>query len=361
MKPTNGYRNIGLLSILVALITSTLVGTPAHAAGPTFDFTGLKLPAGASITVDKTTFEYGGTQIYISLKTPDAPANSLLKLSDVVISGLPAGAIAPSNKIDYYDLSIQYPNFSLRIAESDITQSDVKISISGTGTYELKGDLAYPKSYAATIANLEALGLEASDGYNYWSGDSRFGFYISARTKEGVAPFSLVVIKTVLGGTGRAAVNLKTVFRPIAMSSTPNEIFLGDSTTDPTINRTNTTLTSTFAKYIPSTIDIKRVKAPKGYLVSAFDFNDFIYDPITNRTSLIVEVRKSGNSTKALKITGASVAQGKVLKTLKNVAPSYDAVKNVTTYTFTIGSIAGDARIGKKLAISAIFTLVNKG
>lgn len=469
------FKKISVITLAIITSSTTFLSAPAYSAGLEADFSGVALPSGASITLDRATFEYGGTLLYITIKSPGAPANSVLKLQNFKVSGLPDGAESSVLGIYYYQINDQYPNFNFLLTNKDLTQSNIKVTFTGTGTYEKNSDLAYPKSYSGTFSNLDALGIEVTDGYNVYSSEGRYGFYISIKTKADVAPFSIVIGKSELRGKSFAPVALSHPERVFEVTATPTEIFLGESTTDPTINMTDVAITVTFRKYIPSTtrqivtapenlevvrltqisyfeegkksyigvvvkntsdkpinvdgralvisdessgsakkisgidaqtslatiqptiddsesnyyqfsfavpldlrenmklavsgalktvspsiINTKKVRLPKGFTLKGTDFSHFSYDPLKNQTQIWVSVTKPTDSNVVLKISGVSISSGKASPTLTYAPYFYDQAKNQSRYLFDLGSISGDARVGKKITLAATLTAVKK-
>ena len=320
-------KNRALKLIVIVSFISSLFVSPASANEITFDTSGIKVPAGITFNVDGVNSENGYTELLITIKSTLAPTSKVLAFKDFEISGVSDEPNQRPQRIQYFFGDSFNQQETRNLSDEDITGKKLNIVISGTGTLEDRSDIAYPNSYASVIAALDAMGLEATEGYNTWSSNDTYGYYVLAKLKAGVAPFQIKVKSTTLSSNGVVAETLKVTNQAELMGVEPVEINLGYGFVDPSIKLTGVTLKSVFAKYTPSTIS-SSLALPDGVRYEKNDYERVYYDSATKKSSINILVKNitdrtiSVNSSK-LKIVDKSTSPARVVAT---VDPNYSLI-----------------------------------
>ena len=312
-------KNRALWLFSVISITSSLFVTPASASEITFDTSGLKVPAGVTFSIDGVRFENGYSQLYLTFSTTQDATSKVLAFKDFEISGIMNGTNPVAQKIQYfYGESFNISN-SVYLLEEDITAKKLNLTISGTGTLENRSDIAYPKSYSRVIASLDAMGLEVTEGYNTWSSDNKYGYYVLAKLKAGVAPFQIKVKSATLSSNGVVAESLEVFNQPVQMGVDPMEIYLGSGLVDPSIKLTEVSLDAVFRIYTPSALT-SSISLPTGITSEALTKNNIYYDSVRNKTEINASLKNTTDKTISvnfakLKVVDKSSGTAKVVAT----------------------------------------------
>lgn len=310
-------RTLWLFSVIS--ITSSLFVTPASASEITFDTSGLKVPAGVTFSIDGVRFENGYSQLFLTFSSTQDATSKVLAFKDFKISGIMNGTSPVGEKIQYfYGESFNISN-SIYLLEEDLTASKLNLTISGNATLENRSDIAYPKSYSRVIASLDAMGLEVTEGYNAWSSNNEYSYYVLAKLKTGVAPFQIRVKSATLSSNGVVAETLKVFNQPTQMGVEPVEIFLGSGLVDPSIKLTEVTLDAVFAVYTPSTLT-SSISLPTGITSEALTKDSIYYDSVRNKSDINIVLKNTTNKTISvnlakLKVVDKSSGSAKVVAT----------------------------------------------
>jgi hypothetical protein len=311
-------RTLWLFSVIS--ITSSLFVTPASASEITFDTSGLKVPAGVTFSIDGVRFENGYSQLFLTFSSTQDATSKVLAFKDFKISGIMNGTSPVGEKIQYfYGDSFNVQN-SIYLLEEDITAKKLNLTISGTGTLENRSDIAYPKSYGRVIASLDAMGLEVTEGYNAWSGNNEYSYYVLAKLKTGVAPFQIRVKSATLSSNGVVVDTLKVFNQPIQMGVEPVEINLGSGLVDPSIKLIEVSLDAVFAVYTPSTFT-SSISLPTGITSEALTKNSTYYDSLRNKSEINILLKNTTDKTISvnlakLKVVDKSSGTDKVMATV---------------------------------------------
>jgi hypothetical protein len=310
-------RTLWLFSVIS--IASSLFVTPASASEITFDTSGLKVPAGVTFSIDGVRFENGYSQLFLTFSSTQDATSKVLAFKDFKISGIMNGTSPVGEKIQYfYGDSFDVQN-SVLLLEEDITAKKLNLTISGTGTLENRSDIAYPKSYSRVIASLDAMGLEVTEGYNAWSGNNEYSYYVLAKLKTGVAPFQIRVKSATLSSNGVVVDTLKVFNQPTQMGVEPVEIYLGSGLVDPSIKLTEVTLDAVFAVYTPSSLT-SSISLPAGISSEGLTKDSIYYDSLRNKSDINIVLRNTTNKTISvnlakLKVVDKSSGTAKVVAT----------------------------------------------
>jgi hypothetical protein len=307
------------LVAVVSFISSIFV-SPASANEITIDTSGIKVPAGITFAVDGVNSEYGYTELLITIKSTLAPTSKVLAFKDFEISGVSSEPNQRPQRIQYFYGENFNQQVTRNLSDEDVTAKKLNIVISGTGTLEDRSDIAYPKSYTKVIAALDAMGLEVTEGYNTWSSNDTYGYYVLAKLKAGVAPFQIKVKSTTLSSNGVVAETLRVTNQPELMSVEPVEINLGYGLVDPSIKFTGVTLESVFSKYMPSTIT-SSFTLPAGIISEKNDYERIYYDNVAKKSNINILLRNTTDRTisvnlSKLKIVDKSTSPAKVVATI---------------------------------------------
>ena len=311
-------RTLWLFSVIS--ITSSLFVTPASGSEITFDTSGLKVPAGVTFSIDGVRFENGYSQLFLTFSSTQDATSKVLAFKDFKISGIMNGTSPVGEKIQYfYGDSFNVQN-SIYLLEEDITAKKLNLTISGTGTLENRSDIAYPKSYSRLIASLDAMGLEVAEGYNAWSGNNEYSYYVLAKLKTGVAPFQIRVKSATLSSNGVVVDTLKVSNQPIQMGVEPVEINLGSGLVDPSIKLIEVSLDAVFAVYTPSTFT-SSISLPTGITSEALTKNTTYYDSLRNKSEINILLKNTTDKTISvnlakLKVVDKSSGTDKVMATV---------------------------------------------
>lgn len=313
-------RNRTLWLFSVISITSSLFVTPASASEITFDTSGLKVPAGITLSIDGVRFENGYSQLFLTFSSTQDATSKVLAFKDFKISGIMNGTSPVGDRIQYfYGDSFNVQN-SIYLLEEDITAKKLNLTISGTGTLENRSDLAYPKSYSRVIASLDAMGLEVTEGYNAWSSNNEYNYYVLAKLKTGVAPFQIRVKSATLSSNGVVVDTLKVFNQPIQMGVEPVEINLGSGLVDPSIKLIEVSLDAVFGIYTPSTIT-SSISLPTGITSEALTKNSTYYNSLRNKSEINILLKNTTDKTISvnlakLKVVDKSSGTDKVVATV---------------------------------------------
>lgn len=323
-------RILWLFSVIS--ITSSLFVTPASANEITFDTSGLKVPAGVTFSIDGVRFENGYSQLFLTFSSTQDATSKVLAFKDFEISGIMNGTSPVGERIQYFFGENFNISNSVYLLEEDITARKLNLTISGTGTLENRSDIAYPKSYSRVIASLDAMGLEVTEGYNAWSSNNEYSYYVLAKLKTSVAPFQIRVKSATLSSNGVVVDTLKVFNQPTQMGVEPVEIFLGSGLVDPSIKLTEVSLDAVFAVYTPSTL-ASSISLPIGITSEGLTKDSIYYDSLRNKSDINIVLRNTTNKTISvnlakLKVVDKSSGTAKVVATadknysLASVQPS---------------------------------------
>ena len=311
-------RTLWLFSVIS--ITSSLFVTPASASEITFDTSGLKVPAGVTFSIDGVRFENGYSHLFLTFSSTQDATSKVLAFKDFEISGIMNGANPVANKIQYfYGDSFNVQN-SVLLLEEDITAKKFDLVISGTGTLENRSDIAYPKSYSRVITALDAMGLEVTEGYNYWGSDKEYGYNVVVKLKAGVVPFQIKVKSATLSSNGVVVDTLKVFNQPTQMGVEPVDINLGSGLVDPSIKLTEVSLDAVFTVYTPSTLT-SSISLPAGITSETLTKNNIYYDSVRNKTEINASLKNTTDKTISvnfakLKVVDKSSGTAKVVATV---------------------------------------------
>lgn len=311
-------RTLWLFSVIS--ISSSLFVSPASASEITFDTSGLKVPAGVTFSIDGVRFEGGYSQLFLTFSSTQDATSKVLAFKDFEISGIMNGTSLVGEKIQYfYGESFNISN-SIYLLEEDITARKMNLTISGTGTLENRSDIAYPKSYSRVIASLDAMGLEVTEGYNAWSSNNEYSYYVLAKLKTGVAPFQIRVKNATLSSNGVVVDTLKVFNQPTQMGVEPVEIYLGSGLVDPSIKLTKVTLDAVFAVYTPSVLT-SSISLPVGITNEALTKSNIYYDSLKNKSEINILLKNTTDKTISvnfakLKVVDKSSGTAKVVATV---------------------------------------------
>jgi hypothetical protein len=311
-------RTLWLFSVIS--ITSSLFVTPASASEITFDTSGLKVPAGVTFSIDGVRFENGYSQLFLTFSSTQDATSKVLAFKDFKISGIMNGTSPVGEKIQYFSGDSFNISNSIYLLEEDITAKKLNLTISGIGTLENRSDIAYPKSYSRVIASLDAMGLEVTEGYNAWSSNNEYSYYVLAKLKTGVAPFQIRVKSATLSSNGVVVDTLKVFNQPIQMGVEPVEIYLGSGLVDPSIKLIEVSLDAVFAVYTPSTFT-SSISLPTGITSEALTKNSTYYDSLRNKSEINILLKNTTDKTISvnlakLKVVDKSSGTDKVMATV---------------------------------------------
>jgi hypothetical protein len=311
-------RTLWLFSVIS--ITSSLFVTPASASEITFDTSGLKVPAGVTFSIDGVRFENGYSHLFLTFSSTQDATSKVLAFKDFEISGIMNGTNPVANKIQYfYGDSFDVQN-SVLLLEEDITSKKLNLVISGNGTLENRSDFSYPKSYSRVVAALDAMGLEVTDGYNYWGSDKEYGYNVLVKLKAGVAPFQIKVLSATLSSNGVVVEKLKVFNQPTQMGVEPVDINLGSGLVDPSIKLTEVALDAVFGIYTPSTLT-SSISLPAGMTNEALTTNSIYYDSLRKKSDINILLKNTSGKTISvdvakLKVVDKSSGTAKVVATV---------------------------------------------
>jgi hypothetical protein len=348
-------KNRVLQLIVIGSFISSLFVSPASANEITFDTSGIKVPAGITFNVDGVKSENGSTELLITIKSTLSPTSKVLAFKDFEISGISDEPNQRPQRIQYFDGESFNQQVTRNISDEDITNKKLNLIISGTGTLEDRSDIAYPNSYASVIAALDKMGLEATEGYNTWSSNDTYGYYVLAKLKSGVAPFQIKVKSTTLSSNGVVAETLKITNQPELMGFEPVEINLGYGFVDPSIKLTRVTLESVFAKYTPSTIS-SSFTFPAGLKYEKNDYERVYYDSTTKKSSINILVKNttdrtiSVNSSK-LKIVDKSTSPARVVATIDSTYGLMSIQPSTGPDDYAYLNFSGDGDLTENLSL----------
>ena len=355
-------KNRALRLVVIVSFISSLFVSPASANNITIDTSGIKVPAGITFAVDGVKGSVDGySELLITIKSTLGPTSKVLAFKDFKISGIYDEPSARPQRIQYFYGDSFNQQLNWYLADEDITANKLNIVISGTGTLEDRSDIAYPKSYTKVIAALDAMGLEVTEGFNTWSSNDTYGYYVLAKLKAGVAPFQIRVKSTTLSSNGVVAETLKVTNQPELMGVEPVEINLGYGLVDPSIRLTGVTLDSVFSKYIPSTIT-SSFTLPAGIKSEGIQ-NDKIYYYQEEKKSYITLLLKNTTNKvisvdlAKLKVVDKATGTAKVVATIDKTYSLVSIQPSTGPEDFTYVNFSGDGDLTENLSLDVQGTL----
>lgn len=347
-------RNYPLRLLAVVSIFSSLFVAPASASEITFDTSGLKMPAGVTFSIDGVRFESGYSHLFLTFSSTQ-DISKVLAFKDFEISGIMNGTNPVANKIQYfYGDSFNVQN-SVLLLEEDITAKKFNLVISGTGTLENRSDIAYPTSYSRVITALDAMGLEVTEGYNFWGSDEEYGYNVLVKLKASVAPFQIKVKSATLSSNGVVVETLRVFNQPTQMGVEPVDINLGSGLVDPSIKLTEVTLDAVFTVYTPSTL-ISSISLPAGITSEALTKDSIYYDSFRKKSDINILLKNTSDKTISvnfakLKVVDKSTGTSKVVATADKNYGLVSVQPSIGRENYFYVNFSGDGDLTENLAL----------